>query len=170
MSFVKRINKEIQLYKKDNFMFPNLILRPSDEMSIWYFVIYDLKDTDFSGGVYLGKVTLPQQYPFKAPMFQFLTPSGRFETNKNLCTSFTGYHQNLYSPVWNIAGMCAGLTSFMTDSADLIESKGIGGMSTTSAFKKDIANKSREYITKHKDVLSIFNTYFSEYFNVLKLD
>lgn len=168
-SFAKRLTKEIQLYSKDNFMFPNLIIRPSDDLSVWYFVVYDLKDTAFVDGVYLGKVLLPPKYPFKAPDFQFLTPSGRFEINRKLCTSFTGFHQDLYNPSWNVASMCAGLVSFMTDSTDLIESKGIGGLNTNVEAKKSIASKSREYIKNNQSVLDIFEKYFGEYLEILNL-
>ena len=169
MSFSKRLNKEMQLYQKDNFIFPNLILRPSDNLTIWYFIVYDLKDTEYDGGIYLGKVILPPKYPFKAPDFQFLTPSGRFEINKKLCTSFTGYHQELYSPSWNIASMCAGLISFMTDSTDRPESKGIGGISSTPEYKKSLADNSKDYIKNNKCVFDIFETYFKEYYEILGL-
>jgi ubiquitin-protein ligase len=169
-SFNKRLSKEIQLYQKDNFKFPNLILKPTDDLALWYFVVYDLQDTDYVNGVYLGKVILPPKYPFKAPDFQFLTPSGRFEINKKLCTSFTGYHQELYSPSWNIASMCAGLISFMTDSTDRIESKGIGGIHTTPEIKKETASKSREYVKNNPFVWNIFETYFTEYYDILELN
>lgn len=166
---MKRVNKEIQLYQKDNFIYPNLIIKPSDNLHIWYFIVYDLKDTEYSGGVYLGKIKLPEQYPFKAPDFSFLTPSGRFEINKNVCTSFTGYHQELYSPSWNIASMCSGLISFMTDSTETIESQGIGKISSTPEYKKDIANKSIQYIKENEIVFDIFNNLFSEYLTLLQI-
>ena len=170
LSFNKRINKEIQLYEKDNFKFPNLLLKPTDNLEVWYFVVYDLKDTEYENGVYLGKVNLPSKYPFKAPDFQFLTPSGRFEINKKLCTSFTGYHQELYSPSWNIASMCAGLISFMTDSTDHVESKGIGCLLTTSEFKKETAKNSRHYIRNNPFVYNIFEKYFKDYYDLLELN
>lgn len=169
-SFNKRLSKEIQLYQKDNFQFPNLILKPSEaDLGIWYFVVHDLKDTEYEDGIYLGKVILPPKYPFKAPDFQFLTPSGRFEINKKLCTSFTGYHPELYSPSWNIASMCAGLISFMTDSTDLLESKGIGGIDSSPEKKKQIAQESKDYIKNNINILDIFETYFKEYYEVLHL-
>lgn len=170
MSFLKRINKEIQLYQKDNFILPNLIIKPSDDLSIWFFIIYDLKDTDYEGGLYLGKCLLPSKYPFKAPDFEILTPNGRFEINKKLCTSFSGYHQELYNPSWNIASMCAGLISFMTDSYDLQSSKGIGGIESTSLYKKDISNKSIDYIKSNIIILDIFEKYFKEYYSILGLN
>ena len=80
-SFFKRIYKEIELYQKDNFILPNLIIKPSDNLELWYFIIYDLKETDFENGIYLGKITLPSTYPFNPPDFEMLTPSNRFKIN-----------------------------------------------------------------------------------------
>ena len=169
-SFFKRLRKEIQLYEKDNFILPNLILKASDDLGIWYFIIYDLKDTDFDDGVYLGKVILPSNYPFKAPDFCVFTPSGRFEINKKLCTSFSGYHQDLYSPSLNIAGMLHGLISFMTDSVDKPESKGIGGIyNSTKEDKQKLAKDSRNFNMKNKFNNDIFEKYFSDYYNILKI-
>jgi len=157
--FIKRIKKELQLYKKDNFTFPNLILQPSNDLSVWYFIIYNLDDTDYAGGMYLGKVLLPPGYPFKAPDFMFLTETGRFEINKKICTSFSGFHNDLYSPSWNIASMCAGLVSFLTDCQDTIESKGIGGIYSSKEDKKKIAMDSIEIIKKN----DIVKTYFTNF-------
>jgi ubiquitin-protein ligase len=165
-SFLKRINKEIQLYKKDNFSFPNLILQPSDNLNIWYFIIHDLKDTDYEGGIFLGKVILPDKYPFKAPEFIFLTENGRFEVNKKICTSFSGFHPELYSPSWNILSMLTGLVSFINDDQDSIESKGIGGILTTKEEKQKICQDSVEKIKENEVVL----TYFKDFFDILKLN
>ena len=164
-TFNKRLVKEMQLYKKDDFSFPNLLLQPSDTLDTWYFIIHDLKGTDYEGGIYLGKVLLPPKYPFKAPDFQFVTRSGRFEVNKNICTSFTGFHNDLYSPSWNIASMCAGLTSFMTDSDDAISSKGLGGILMSKEGRQQIARESREIVRNH----DIFKQFFQAYVDILYL-
>jgi hypothetical protein len=145
-SFTKRINKEIQLYQKDNFTFSNLILQPSSDLSIWYFVIYNLKDTEYDNGIYLGKVMLPPKYPFKAPDFMFLSESGRFKTS-----------------------MCSGLVSFMTDDSTKSESQGIGHLNESSDIRKKIANDSIKNIKQNKIAFSILNEYFKDYFNELKL-
>lgn len=164
MSFIKRINKEIQLYQKSNFVFDNIILQyKEDDLYTWYFLIYNLKDTDYENGVYLGTVSLPHNYPFKAPDFKFLTHTGRFEINKKLCTTFTGFHNDQWSPSWNICSMCAGLTSFMTDAQDKLESKGIGSIETTKEEKQEIANSSRTIIKNNE----IFNKYFKSYEKIL---
>lgn len=163
MSFIKRITKEIQLYEKSNFVFDNLILQyKEDDLYTWYFVIYNLKDTDYENGVYLGTVSLPNNYPFKAPDFKFLTHTGRFEINKKLCTTFTGFHNDQWCPSWNICSMCAGLTSFMTDTFTA-ESKGIGGIQTTKEEKQKIANNSHEIIKENE----IFKKYFKNYEKII---
>jgi ubiquitin-protein ligase len=47
----KRITNEIRNYTKDNFQFPNLILRPdTDNIYIWYFLVHGLLDTPYQGG------------------------------------------------------------------------------------------------------------------------
>jgi ubiquitin-protein ligase len=168
--FFKRLGKEIQLYQKDNFIFPNLILKPTDELSVWYFIVYDLKDTEYEEGIYLGKVLIPAKYPLSPPDFQFLTPSGRFDINKKLCTSFSGYHKELYSASWNISAMCCGLISFLTDDSSKEASKGIGSINSTSEYKKKIAKESRDYIKNNKHILEIFEKYFKEYYDMLGLN
>lgn len=169
-TFFKRISKEIQIYEKDNFILPNLILKPSDDIAIWYFIIYDLKDTDFENGVYLGKVILPNTYPMSPPDFQMLTPSNRFEINKKLCTSFSGYHKDLYSPSLNIAGMLCGLISFMTDDTSKPESKGIGGIyNATKEDKQKVAQNSIKYNMTNQFNKEIFERYFKDYYEILNI-
>ena len=166
-TFIKRINKEILLYQKDNFSFDNLIIQPSDSLNVWYFVIHNIKDSEYEDGVYLGKVTLPDKYPFKAPDFMFLTESGRFKTNIKICTSFTAFHNDLYSPSWNIASMCAGLVSFMTDDSTKSESHGIGNLNNSKQDRKIIAKNSIKNIKSNKIAFDIFEKHFKEYYKIL---
>jgi ubiquitin-protein ligase len=161
--FLKRLNKEIQLYKKDNFCFPNLIIQPSDNLNIWYFIIYGLNDTDFNEGIFLGKVLLPEKYPLHPPDFIFLTENGRFKTNVKICTSFTGFHKDLYSPSWNILSMLTGLISFMTDPQDTPDSNGLGGIKTSKEEKKLICKSSVEIIKTNE----IYKQFFNQFQSVL---
>jgi ubiquitin-conjugating enzyme E2 J2 len=75
-------------------------------------------DGDYLGGVYLGKLILPIEYPLKPPSLQMVTPNGRFKTDENICMSFTKYHPESWSPLWNIENMITGLISFMLDDKD----------------------------------------------------
>lgn len=156
--FTKRIKKEIQMYSQTDFEFPNLYLAYDEsDLCTWYFVIYDLKDTPFDGGFYMGKVMLPKEYPLKPPDFVFITPNGRFETNKKICTSFSGFHQDTYSSAWNISSMCCGLVSFMTDSQDNDESKGIGGIITTDDEKRELATNSMSFNLQNEIFVKFFS-------------
>jgi ubiquitin-protein ligase len=105
-------------------------------MLLWYFIVHDLKDTVFESGVYFGKIELPDQYPLKAPNFIFITPNGRFATHKNICTTFSAFHQETYTSTWNIMTMMEGMISFMTET---LETAGIGSLSTSDEEKKNLA-------------------------------
>ena len=112
--FLKRISKEILMYKNDNFKFPNLILRYNeDNLLKWYFIVYDLKETPFENGIYFGKITLPNEYPLKPPNFIFITPNGRFKTNTPICLSFTNFHPESWQPCQSVEHMLISLISFM---------------------------------------------------------
>jgi ubiquitin-protein ligase len=153
---IKRLNKEILMYQKENFKFPNLILRPDqNNILVWYFIVYDLKDTSFESGVYFGEITLPNEYPLKPPNFIFLTPNGRFQTNTKICTTFSAYHQETYTSTWNILTMMEGLISFMTD---INPDKGIGYIYTTNEEKNDLAKKSLDW----NKLNNIFNVIFPD--------
>ena len=39
----------------------------------WMFAVRGPHGTDFEGGIYLGRITLPADYPFKPPTFMLLT-------------------------------------------------------------------------------------------------
>jgi ubiquitin-conjugating enzyme E2 J2 len=158
----KRLQKEIALYKQENFKFPNLILRYQESNLLrWHFIIYDLQDTCFQNGVYYGYIHLPNEYPFKAPDFYFVTPNGKFETNTKICTTFTSFHPETYTCTWNILSMTEGMVSYMTDDT----SSGVGIINTTSEEKKNFANRSLEWNIQNQQFLSVFPDY-KELFNV----
>lgn len=152
---LKRLNREIAMYQKENFSFPNLILRPKDDdLLTWFFIVHDLQDTPFEGGIYFGKILLDYQYPLKPPNFIFLTPNGRFETNKKICTTFSAYHQETYTSTWNIMSMMEGMISFMTDKNP---DKGVGSIETTDETKRILANNSLDWNKSNDVFVSIFN-------------
>lgn len=158
----KRLNREMILYKQDNYKFPNLILRPDENnLLYWYFIVYDLKDTLFENGVFFGKIKLPNEYPLKAPDFYFITPNGRFDTNKKICTSFSSFHQETYTSTWNILTMMEGMISYMTD---LESNSGIGIIITTDDEKKSFAENSLNWNKNNSE----FNNLFPDIDDLLK--
>jgi ubiquitin-protein ligase len=153
---LKRIQNEIKMYSKDNFSYPNLIIKPNqDNLFIWYFVVHSLFDTPYENGIYLGTVIINDGYPFKAPDFKFFTPNGRFEINKKICTSFSAFHNESYSSAWNILTMTSGLISFMTEEVSEINN-GIGSIYTTTDERKRLANESIQW--NHNN--DVYNKYF----------
>ena len=152
---LKRLNKEISMYQKENFSFPNLILRPKEsDLLTWFFIVHDLQETPFEGGIYFGKILLDEQYPLKPPNFIFITPNGRFETNKKICTTFSAYHQETYTSTWNIMSMMEGMISFMTDKNP---DKGIGSLETTDEEKCRLAENSLEWNKSNDIFISTFH-------------
>lgn len=152
--FLKRISKEILMYKNDEFKFPNLILRYNEnDLLKWYFIVYDLKDTEFENGIYFGKILLPSEYPLKPPDFIFITPNGRFQTEKKICTTFSAYHQETYTSTWNILTMMEGMISFMTDKNPDI---GLGSIETTIDDKHQFAKDSLSWNLRHTEFIKIF--------------
>ena len=150
----KRLQKEIQMYSKEGFQFSNLILRYDENNLLnWYFIVHDLIDTPFENGIYFGKILLPTEYPLKAPDFIFITPNGRFETNKKICTTFSAFHQETYTSTWNILSMMEGLISFMTDKNP---EPGIGSIETSLDDKNSLAAQSLQWNLKNAEFNSIF--------------
>lgn len=56
----------------------------------------------YSEGMYHGRIVLPPTYPLRPPSFRFLTPSGRFETNREICLSISGHHEETWQPAWGL--------------------------------------------------------------------
>jgi ubiquitin-conjugating enzyme E2 J2 len=156
---IKRIQKEIQMYQKDNFKYPNLIIRPKEnDILTWYFIVYDLQDTPFENGIYFGKIKLPTEYPLKPPDFYFITPNGRFHTDKKICTTFSSYHQDTYVSTWNIMSMMQGMISFMTDPPSQ-STQGIGYIDSTLEEKIQLAKNSLHWNINHPTFIEIFHDY-----------
>jgi len=75
---------------------------------------------------------------FKPPHILFLTPSGRFETGKKICLSFSAFHPELWQPAWGIRLILEALIAFLPTPAD----GAIGSLDWTSTERKRLAKKS----------------------------
>ncbi len=111
-----------------------------DNLFEWHFTLRGLKDTDYEGGLYHGKIILPDEYPLKAPDLVFLTKNGRFETGKNVCLSITSYHNESWTPAWNIITILEAVGAFF-----LVEEPGIGYVKADSVQRKQLAKDSRNF-------------------------
>ncbi|KAF9122620.1 Ubiquitin-conjugating enzyme E2 J1 [Mortierella sp. 14UC] len=119
----------------------------------WHFTIRGPEETEFEGGLYHGRILLPNNYPFAPPSLMFLTPNGRFELHKKVCLSITGYHPEYWQPAWGIRTVLVAVMGFLPT-----ESKGaIGGLDTSVQARRALAIKSKTWVcpTCHSDMVSI---------------
>jgi len=129
--------------------------RPKDEdINIWYVKIKNLSD-EYIGGEYLLKIHFTEEYPFKPPDYYMLTPSGRFEINKKICFSNSGYHSDAWSPLWGIHQIIMGIISFFYER----DSHGISHISSSSVSDRTMfAINSIEYnMTKLNSIIKLFD-------------
>lgn len=68
----------------------------------WHFTIRGPPNSVYANGMYHGRIVLPTQYPLRPPNFRFTTPSGRFEVNREICLSISGFHEETWQPAWGI--------------------------------------------------------------------
>jgi ubiquitin-conjugating enzyme E2 J2 len=85
-------------------------------------VIFGLKDCQYEGGFYLGKLVFPNDYPWKPPGIMMVTENGRFRQNAKICLSISDYHPESWNPVWPVKSIIIGLISFMTTDLDTVGS------------------------------------------------
>lgn len=105
----------------------------------WHFTIRGPPSpSPFDGGLYHGRIILPPAYPLKPPSFRFLTPTGRFEVNREICLSISGHHEETWQPAWGIRTALVAIRSFMDTSA----SGQLGGMEASEDVRKRMAGQS----------------------------
>ncbi|KAG9232598.1 ubiquitin-conjugating enzyme/RWD-like protein [Amylocarpus encephaloides] len=104
----------------------------------WHFTLRGPPSSAFSNGIYHGRIVLPPTYPLRPPSFRFLTPSGRFEANREICLSISGHHEESWQPAWGIRTALVALRSFMETDA-----KGqLGGLECSAKERERIAGGS----------------------------
>lgn len=105
----------------------------------WHFTVRGPPGTPYSVGAYHGRIILPPTYPLRPPSFRFLTPSGRFEVNREICLSISGHHEETWQPAWGIRTALCALRAFMEGDA-----KGqVGGMEMPQKERLRLAEESR---------------------------
>ena len=105
----------------------------------WHFTLRGPPSTPYSNGAYHGRIVLPPTYPLRPPSFRFLTPTGRFEVNREICLSISGHHEETWQPAWGIRTALWALRAFMEGDA-----KGqVGGMEMPRSERERLAGESR---------------------------
>ncbi|KAL4797908.1 ubiquitin-conjugating enzyme/RWD-like protein [Aspergillus venezuelensis] len=105
----------------------------------WHFTLTGPPGTPYASGIYHGRITFPPTYPLRPPMFRFLTPSGRFEVNREICLSISGHHEETWQPAWGVRTALTAIRSFMGGDA-----RGqVGGLDVGDEVRREWAGKSR---------------------------
>ncbi|KAH7402927.1 hypothetical protein BKA66DRAFT_436310 [Pyrenochaeta sp. MPI-SDFR-AT-0127] len=77
-------------------------------------------------------------YPLRPPSFRFLTPTGRFEVNREICLSISGHHEETWQPAWGLRTALVAIRSFMDTDA-----KGqLGGIECSKDARERMAKDS----------------------------
>jgi ubiquitin-conjugating enzyme E2 J2 len=137
-----RLRKE--LVKLQNEAPPGVIAEP-DESNIlkWFYAIRGPSDTPYQGGIYVGKLVFPSEYPMKPPSILMLTPSGRFQINTRICMSMSDFHPESWNPLWSCGSIIQGIQSFMAS-----DELTTGGLEAPASERKKLAKLSCAYNQK----------------------
>jgi len=110
-----------------------------DDLFEVHFVLAGPRDTDFEGGLYHGRITLPPAYPHAPPEFRFLSPNGRFETGVKICLSISSHHPEHWRPSWGVRTALTALAAFLPTPGH----GAIGALDHSGAERRAAAARSR---------------------------
>ncbi|KAN0066129.1 hypothetical protein ACQY0O_000223 [Thecaphora frezii] len=114
-----------------------------DNIFEWHFTLRGPSSSEFENGLYHGRILLPAEYPMRPPSLLILTPNGRWELNKKICLTFTGYHEEMWQPAWGIRTALLGIQTFMTARAEA--AVGIGALNYSVEVREKLAKESRTW-------------------------
>ncbi|KAF5398390.1 hypothetical protein PHET_08573 [Paragonimus heterotremus] len=140
LTAVKRLLKEAQELSEPTELYHAQPLE--DNLFEWHFTIRGPEDTEFSGGLYHGRILLPSEYPMRPPNIVLLTPNGRFETHRKICLSISGYHPESWRPSWSIRTALLAIIGFMPTHG----AGAIGSLDLPKEERRALARSSLSYV------------------------
>lgn len=151
----RRLKGEIKNLQKNRESYYQVVQDKNNEL-LFYFLLCGDNDSDYKGGYYIGKIELPESYPTNPGDFYMLTPSGRFNINSKICLTNSGYHRDMWSPMWNIQNMVIAFVSvFLSD-----DTKGISHIKESPHERRQKASESINYnMTYNKDIFMMFDQF-----------
>lgn len=115
--FARRVNRDLRELREDPPEFVAAVAVDEADMARVLFRVQGLP-APYAGGEYVVRLALPAEYPMMPPDIAMLTPNGRFAAGVNVCTTFTSYHRDTWSPIYNFATILKSFVSFMLDDAE----------------------------------------------------
>ena len=165
---IKRLQGEVKLLEKNKCDFFQVV-QDEDDIRIFYFLLRPINSYEidgkiaaeqpYLGGLYIGSITVPDDYPSKPPVFRMLTPSGRFKINDAICLTNSHYHPEQSSAVWNMYTMTLGMISIFMDD----DTTGISHIKESLENRKELALDSYSYnCNKHPTIFKRFNYFVND--------
>jgi ubiquitin-protein ligase len=150
----KRLAGEIRDLMRNKMDFAQAIQDDQNPL-IFYFMLRP-KDKPYIGGLYIGKIVLPKDYPTNPGEFYTLTPNGRFEVNKKICLTNSNYHKESWVPLWSIRNMILGFISiFIAD-----DTTGLSHIKEDTETRLFKAQNSHSYnMANYKDITLKFDQF-----------
>jgi ubiquitin-protein ligase len=140
------IHKQINYFCKHK---PEYALNIAQKNNNVYILIKGPEGSDFEGGEYVLHLECKDDYPFSPPTIRMLTPNGRFKTDEKICTSFSSYHADTWSPAINFNVITLSVLSFMLD----LDAKHVGRVDAINHL--DIKKYAKDSQTYNKKSISI---------------
>lgn len=131
---------------------PHITARPLPSNILrWYFILEGPSGTPYEGGIFMGRLQFPEQYPYKPPAVYMCTPQGRFKCNQKLCLSMSDFHPETWNPLWSVSAVLTGLLSFMLGTEDTV-----GSIQTLPSHKRKLARTSHLFNRNDKTFQELF--------------
>ncbi len=148
----KRFNNEKKLL--DNSPLGYITAYPKeDNPLIWYILVVGQKGSHYEGGHFIGEIHHSPKYPAEPPDYIMRTPNGRYEVNKKICLSNSGYHKGEWSSTWNIHTILIAFYSIWLDDKE----HGISHITRSKQERLKLASESIEY--NHKNYEQIYSKF-----------
>lgn len=112
---IKTVSKEVQDVMLDPPPGIENVSQDDHDMLHVYFLLRGPRKTLFAGGMFMGEIVFPEQYPMKPPLIRLITPNGRFIPNERICASFTNYHPESWMSSWTLATLLVAFLSFFLE-------------------------------------------------------
>lgn len=137
---IRRLMTELKELRKSNEN--DFVAGPiGQDIFVWHFTIKGPRDSPFEGGIYHGKIIFPQNYPYSPPDIYFLTPNGRFETNRKICLTMTSFHPDQWNPAWDVRTTLTSIIAFMPTPAE----GAVGAIDMPESDRRKLAKASHDW-------------------------
>lgn len=144
MAATKRVLKEIKMFNNEKPPHALHLHVPDRDMFTAFFLIEGPSESPFYEGQYVVELKLPRDYPSMPPRIRMKTPNGRFAIDTDICTTFSSFHPEKWSPIYTFNTIITSLISFMTDIDDNLF---IGRIDASNDERRKLALASKEYNT-----------------------